>query len=79
MDHPDVLGMRVPLPSMVLATDEDPLFSLEEVMIAVDRLREVYRKAGSSENFAFSLHPGPHKFDLAMQNQAFDWLERWLV
>ncbi len=31
MDYPDILGMRVPLPSLVLATDNDPLFTLEEV------------------------------------------------
>lgn len=25
-----------------------------------------------------TFHPGPHKFDLAMQTEAFDWFDRWL-
>ncbi len=78
MDYPDILGMRVPLPTMVQATDLDPLYSLDEVKAAADRLRGVYAKADSSETFTFSLYPGPHKFDLPMQDEAFRWLERWL-
>ena len=25
-----------------------------------------------------SFYPGPHKFDLDMQAEAFDWFDRWL-
>ncbi len=78
MDHPDILSMRAPLPSLVLATEEDPLFDLAEVRRAAAALREAYGKAGAPDRFRFTLHPGPHQFDRAMQEEAFAWLERWL-
>ena len=79
MDYPDILGMRVPLPSLVLATREDPLFTLEEVENAGKRLEAIYNKAKASEAFNISFYDGPHKFDLPMQKEAFDWFDRWLV
>lgn len=79
MDYPDILGMRVPLPSLVLATDNDPLFTLEEVENAGKKLAAIYVKAHAAETFKFSLHKGPHRFDLPMQQEAFAWFERWLA
>jgi dienelactone hydrolase len=78
MDFPDVLGMRAPLPSLVLATEEDPLFDREEVKRALNILEKVYAKAGSPENFSWAIHPGPHQFDRAMQTQAFEWFDHHL-
>jgi len=78
MDFPDVLGMRAPLPSLVLATEEDPLFKAEEVKQALNTLEQVYAKAGSPESFSWAIHPGPHQFDRAMQSQAFEWLDHHL-
>ena len=78
MDFPDVLGMRAPLPSLVLATEEDPLFNTEEVKRALNALEQVYGKAGSPENFSWAIHPGPHQFERTMQTQAFEWLDRHL-
>ena len=78
MDFPNVLGMRAPLPSLVLATEEDPLFNTEEVKRALNTLEQVYAKAGSPENFSWAIHPGPHQFERTMQTQAFEWLDRHL-
>lgn len=78
MDFPEILGLRAPLPSMVLYTDEDPLFSLGEVKGAVGQLEEVYAKAGAAEAFRARMYAGPHKFDRPMQRDAFAWFERWL-
>jgi len=78
MDFPEVLGMRAPLPALVLATEEDPLFDRAEVKRALNTLEQVYAKAGSPENFSWAIHPGPHQFDRAMQAQAFEWLDRHL-
>jgi dienelactone hydrolase len=78
MDFPEVLGMRAPLPSMVLATEEDPLFDFEEVKKAIGVLEKVYAKAGSPESFGWAVHPGPHQFDRAMQDRAFAWLDAHL-
>ena len=78
MDFPEVLGLRAPLPAMVLACAQDPLFDGTEVERALRTLEQVYAKAGSPQNFSWAAHPGPHQFDLAMQAAAFDWLDRHL-
>jgi dienelactone hydrolase len=78
LDYPEILGLRVPLPSLVLATDNDPLYTLDEVHRAAAMLEEVYERAGASGAFAFNMHKGHHKFDVPMQEEAFDWFDRWL-
>jgi dienelactone hydrolase len=78
LDFPEVLGLRAPLATLVLATTRDPLYTLAETERAGRILEEVYRKAGAPERFRISLYPGPHKFDLPMQAEAFPWLEKFL-
>lgn len=78
MDYPQLLGLRAPAPAMVLATEMDPLFTLTEVKSAANRLKEIYKKSGALENFSFRLFPGGHKFDVEMQEIAFEWLGRFL-
>jgi dienelactone hydrolase len=78
LDYPEILGLHAPYPSMVLATDRDPLFTLEQVRAAAGMLEAIYEKAGVPDAFAFSLHGGPHRFDESMQEEAFSWFDRWL-
>ncbi len=78
MDFPEILGLRAPLPALVQACSDDPLYTLSEVQRSGKILREVYQKANAPEAFLFSLHDGPHKFDVPMQKEAFNWLDRWL-
>ncbi len=78
MDYPDILSMRAPLPAMVQASEEDPLFTPGEVRRAADRLRAIYGKADADERFVFTTYPGPHQFNEPMQRDAFSWIERWL-
>lgn len=78
LDYPEVLGMRVPLPTLVMNDDEDSLFTLAEMHRADAMLAEVYRKANAPESYRASFYPGPHKFDLPMQEEAFAWFDRWL-
>jgi hypothetical protein len=78
LDWPEILGLRVPAATMVLNDTEDTLFTLPEMRRADDILREVYEKAGAKERYVCNFHPGPHKFDLRMQEEAFDWFDRWL-
>ena len=33
-----------------------------------------YERAAASANYRGEFHPGPHRFDRAMQAAAFDWL-----
>ncbi|MCK6624031.1 MAG: hypothetical protein L6R45_02520 [Anaerolineae bacterium] len=78
LDFPEILGLRVPLPTLVLNDSDDELFTLPEMKRAAAILQEVYAKAGATDRYRASFYPGPHKFDLAMQAEAFDWFDRWL-
>lgn len=78
LDFPEILGLRVPLPTLVLNNEQDELFTLPEMRRADAMLGEVYALAGAPEAYRGSFYPGPHKFDAAMQDEAFDWFDRWL-
>ncbi|MBA4387318.1 MAG: hypothetical protein C0404_05010 [Verrucomicrobia bacterium] len=75
LDLPEILGLRAPLPAFVMNDSEDALFTLPEMRRADRILCDVYRKAGASKNYRCKFYPGPHKFDVAMQKDAFDWLD----
>jgi dienelactone hydrolase len=78
LDYPEILGLRVPLPTLVLNDNDDQLFTIGEMRRADRILGEVYAKAGAADRYKASFYPGPHKFDRPMQHEAFAWFERWL-
>jgi dienelactone hydrolase len=78
LDYPEILGLRVPLPTLVLNDLEDQLFTVPEMRRADRMLAEVYAKAGAGDHYKGSFYPGPHKFDGPMQAEAFAWFDRWL-
>lgn len=78
MDFPEILGLRVPLPTLVLNNNHDQLYTLPEMKNADVVLTEVYQKAGASDKYKASFYDGPHKFDADMQREAFDWFKKWL-
>lgn len=78
LDFPEILGLRVPRPTLVLNNTDDELFTLAEMKAADGILSGIYAKAGPSDKYKCSFHPGPHKFDAAMQDEAFAWFDRWL-
>jgi dienelactone hydrolase len=78
LDFPEILGLRVPLPTLVLNDSEDQLYTLPEMKRAEQILTDVYKKAGAENKFKCSYYPGPHKFDSDMQAEAFNWFDKWL-
>ena len=78
LDYPEVLGIRVPLPTMVLSNIDDPFFTLPEMERADEMLRQIFDRAGAADRYRGSFYPGGHKFDLPMQAEAFDWFDKWL-
>lgn len=78
LDFPEILGLRTPLPTLVLNDEQDQLYTLPEMRKADAILREVYTKAKAPDLYACSYYPGPHKFDAKMQAEAFQWFDRWL-
>lgn len=78
MDFPEILGLRVPLATMVLSNNEDDLYTLAEMKKADGILKAVYAKAGASEKYQGKFYAGNHKFDVEMQDDAFSWFNKWL-
>ncbi|HXB28317.1 MAG TPA: twin-arginine translocation signal domain-containing protein [Puia sp.] len=78
LNFPEILGLRIPLPTLILNDKEDELYSPEEMKEADRILAELYHKAGADDRYKCSYYPGPHKFDESMQAEAFSWFDRWL-
>jgi hypothetical protein len=78
LDFPEILGLRVPRPTLVLNDTHDELYTVPGMQAAERILGEVYKKAGAEDKFKCSYYPGPHKFDADMQAEAFAWFDRWL-
>ena len=78
LDFPEILGLRTPLPTLVLNDLDDDLYTVPEMKRADAILREIYDKAKAGDHYACSYYPGPHKFDANMQEEAFAWFDKWL-
>ncbi len=78
LDFPEILGMNVPSPTLVLNAEQDGLFTLPGMKKADKILQEVYEKAKAPQCYKGSFYPGGHKFGKEMQSEAFNWFDRWL-
>lgn len=79
LDFPEILGVRAPRATLVQNTREDPLFTLSAMECAAKELAAVYASSGKPEQFRAAWYPGLHKFDRAMQAEAFAWFGCWLA
>ena len=59
LDFPEILGLRVPLPTMVLNDSEDYLYTLPEMKRADNILAEVFKKANAADRYKCSLLSRP--------------------
>ncbi len=78
LDFPEILALRAPRPTMVLNCREDPLYTLPEMQRADAIIAETFRLAKAPERYRALYYDGGHKFDRAMQADAFDWFDRFL-
>ncbi len=78
LDFPEILGLRVPLPTLVLNDIDDDLYTMAEMNAADKILNEVYQKANAADRYKCSFYPGEHKFDSDMQTEGFNWFDKWL-
>jgi dienelactone hydrolase len=78
LDLPDVAALHAPGALLVQQCRQDTLYPLAGMEAAVDQLTRIYAKAGIPERFRGSFHDTPHAFQPAMQDEAFDWFDRWL-
>lgn len=78
MDFPDAASLHVPGALLVQQCSRDILYPLAAMQGAVDRLAKVYAKAGIPERFRGTFYDKPHVFHPDMQEETFDWFDRWL-
>ncbi|MGQ9515428.1 MAG: alpha/beta hydrolase family protein [Thermoproteota archaeon] len=72
LDLPDIIALRAPSPLMVQYDRDDEIFSLDGQRQADEKIAQIYSKIGDPESYVGKFYPGPHKFDIEMQNDAFD-------
>jgi predicted esterase len=77
-DWPDIAASRAPAPLLVQYDTEDELFTLQGMQAAHQKLLEHYTHAGDLHAYTGQFYPGAHKFDVEMQESAFQWLEKCL-
>lgn len=78
LDFPEILALRAPAATMVLNCRQDPLYTLTEMQRADAMMAETFKRANASERYRTNFYDGGHKFDRAMQADAFDWFDRYL-
>ena len=78
LDLPDLAALIAPRAVMVINGSRDQLFPLEGVHAAFTKIDACFRKAGVPEQQRCHLYDAPHQFNVEMQKEAWDWVERWL-
>ena len=73
-DWPDLAACRAPAPLLVQYNRHDELFPLAGAQAAHDRITAHYADAGTPDGYTGRFYDGHHKFDQAMQRDAFGWL-----
>lgn len=78
LDWPDVVALHAPKPLLVQQCSRDALFPLEAMKKSVEKIAAAYSKAGAASQFSGRFYDVPHRFTIAMQDEAFAWLDRSL-
>jgi dienelactone hydrolase len=78
LDLPDAAALHAPGALLVQQCRRDSLYPMAGMQGAVDKLARIYAKAGIPERFRGTFYDDTHSFRPAMQEEAFDWLDRWL-
>jgi dienelactone hydrolase len=79
LDHPDVATLGAPECAILVQNcKRDRLFTKDGMAQAAAKIQNVYAKEGHPERFRAESYDVPHSFNVAMQDDAFAWLEKWL-
>lgn len=78
LDLPDVASLNAPRPLMVINCLQDRLFTLEGMQDAEKKLAAIYDKMDARDQFLCRYYDVPHSLNKEMQDNAIDWLTRWL-
>ena len=78
LDLPDAVGLHAPGALLVQQCRRDKLYPIKAMESAVTKIGRIYAKAGCPERFRGTFYDEPHSFRPYMQEEAFEWLDRWL-
>jgi dienelactone hydrolase len=79
LDHPDVATLAAPdCAIFVQNCGQDQLFTRAGMEQAAEKIARVYQEQGHPERFRMRFYNVPHQFNVKMQDEAFEWLEKWL-
>ena len=78
LDFSDLYSLHGKKPTMVMYDTEDMLFTTKGQEDSNARLQQIYAKMGVPELYRGHFFPGPHKFDVEMQEIAFDFYDEFL-
>jgi hypothetical protein len=78
IEWPDLVASAAPNDLLCLYNREDPLFRLAGQEAAHERIARIYKAVGASDSYRGVFFKGHHKFDVEMQEVAFDHLARVL-
>jgi len=76
LDYPDVASLACPKPMLFFAGQQDKLFPVPSVKAAFDKMHRVWDSREAGDKLVTRILPVPHCFNAAMQDEAFDWLDR---
>lgn len=78
MDLPDVVSLTAPNPLFVQQCSRDGLYNIEGMRQACAAIGKVYESLGEGGRFRSEFYDNKHEFSVKMQEDAFEWLDRWL-
>lgn len=78
MDLPELVSLTAPRALFVQQCSQDRLFPLAGMQSSVKRIAELYQAAGCADQFVGRFYDEPHRWTIAMQDEAFAWLDEKL-
>jgi dienelactone hydrolase len=79
LDHPDVASLAAPdCAILVQNCGRDRLFTRAGMEQAAEKLHSIYADLKRPERFDARFYDVPHQFNVQMQEEAFEWLKKWL-
>src|SRR5690606_11221497 len=78
LDLPDVAALHAPGALLVQQCRRDSLFSMSGMEASVEKLVRISTNAGIRERFHSSFDDVSHSFRPEMQDESFNWFDRWL-
>jgi dienelactone hydrolase len=77
-DLPDLSAAVAPRALMVIMGSHDGLFPVAAMHASFERIGQCFAKANASDKQRCRLFEAPHQFNLDMQAEAWEWLNRWI-